>query len=501
MFKEKLNLLMNITNTKNNTLSEALSFDSSYISRIRTGSRNVPKNNKFIDKVAHYFAYSITKPYQKAAITKAINKNIEWPDDPAEAYKLLYLWLADVDEASNFSVGKIIEGFNNHNLVCTTELPERQINKITKNDYFIGDTGKSEAIINILENVCALDTTPNLLISFDRNIRYLKNSPETIIEINELLSQYLKKGGHITMIHPVSNDFKKMLDNVVKWLPLYMTGEMEPFWYPDTKDNVFKRTIIVAEGKYGLSHIAVEDNTSESITQVTNNKVFVKALEYEYKNYLSLCKPIFNVYNTSKINMFNDVMKNYRYTLKNRIILENTFAIYTIPMEIIDRHIKETNNKRLFNLYNESLNAFKNHLDNGLTTYEIVSLPKISDVSKKGFDLTIGYIDKPVSIKYTIDDLALHISNIIKLLKEYENYNIIVSTINDYNMHIYSVENHGTIIARNYPSPIAFVISEPKMTSSFYDYLSSNYLNNVKKNKTITLLNNYLKKLIKKSSK
>ena len=45
MFGKKLDFLMTITNTKNSTLGRVLSFDPSYISRIRNGSRKMHKNN------------------------------------------------------------------------------------------------------------------------------------------------------------------------------------------------------------------------------------------------------------------------------------------------------------------------------------------------------------------------------------------------------------------------------------------------------------------------
>ena len=41
-FSEKLNFLLNLTNTPNNMLAKHLSLDPSYISRLRRGERSVP---------------------------------------------------------------------------------------------------------------------------------------------------------------------------------------------------------------------------------------------------------------------------------------------------------------------------------------------------------------------------------------------------------------------------------------------------------------------------
>ena len=55
MTSEKLDILMKITDTKNSALGRALSFDPSYIGRIRTGKRGIPKHMPFIEPAAAFF--------------------------------------------------------------------------------------------------------------------------------------------------------------------------------------------------------------------------------------------------------------------------------------------------------------------------------------------------------------------------------------------------------------------------------------------------------------
>ena len=53
-FSEKLDMLLNITNTPNNLLAKVLSLDPSYISRIRHGRRNI-LGGDYIEKIADFF--------------------------------------------------------------------------------------------------------------------------------------------------------------------------------------------------------------------------------------------------------------------------------------------------------------------------------------------------------------------------------------------------------------------------------------------------------------
>ena len=45
---EKIDVLLKIINTPNSVLGKHLSFDASYISRIRSGQRRIPRNHPFL---------------------------------------------------------------------------------------------------------------------------------------------------------------------------------------------------------------------------------------------------------------------------------------------------------------------------------------------------------------------------------------------------------------------------------------------------------------------
>lgn len=496
MFGKKLDFLMTITNTKNSTLGRVLSFDPSYISRIRNGSRKMHKNKSIITNISLYFAQVIKEPYQKTAIANAINMDIEWPSDASEAEKYIYKWLSDDDDFDHEAIRNILIKFSTNKPTDSIKTSSFDSEKtISKNGYFYGNDGLRTAILNLIRSACLANNCHTLLINFSDNIKYLGSDTDYLKNLNQLLFEFIGKGGSVIMIHPLTKDFKKMIGSVEKWLPLYMTGLMEPYYYPKSKDGIYQRTLLVSEKTCALSSISICNNTNNSLTTLTDDKDAIKAFEEEFYDYYQLCKPIFNVYNPTKINQFWEVLQKFRTYNSNRIILDNNLSIYSMPIEIIDNNFKKTNNKILFNLYNQSISSFKEHMQKGYTTLEIISLPKINELEANEFKMTIGYTSDPIVITYTKNDLKLHLENIIKLLKQYKNYNIVITTRKMNNIHIYSLENYGTIIARNYPSPIAFVITEKNMTSSFWEYLTYTFATHSKKEKVIAFLEKYIKNL------
>ena len=52
------------------------------------------------------------------------------------------------------------------------------------------------------------------------------------------------KGNRIRIIHTVSRALNEIFDAITQWLPLYLTGSIEPYYYPRSQDGVFSAYLI-----------------------------------------------------------------------------------------------------------------------------------------------------------------------------------------------------------------------------------------------------------------
>ena len=99
-FSEKLNFLLNLTNTPNNMLAKHLSLDPSYISRLRRGERSVPHAD-YLRSIASFFARRCTEEYIRSALATAMNQlAISSMQDVDELSLLLFQWLESKEETS-----------------------------------------------------------------------------------------------------------------------------------------------------------------------------------------------------------------------------------------------------------------------------------------------------------------------------------------------------------------------------------------------------------------
>ena len=68
-FYEKLIFLLNLTQSTNRILAHELQVDPSLISRLRTGTRGIPRNREHIKAMSSYFAKRCTTEYQRQALS------------------------------------------------------------------------------------------------------------------------------------------------------------------------------------------------------------------------------------------------------------------------------------------------------------------------------------------------------------------------------------------------------------------------------------------------
>jgi len=49
----------------------------------------------------------------------------------------------------------------------------------------------------------------------------------------------LKKGLHLNVIHNLDRPFNEMMLGLESWIPIYMTGQVSPFYFKEIKNTVY----------------------------------------------------------------------------------------------------------------------------------------------------------------------------------------------------------------------------------------------------------------------
>lgn len=299
-FSEKLDLLMTLTGTSNSALGRALSYDPSYISRVRAGKRGLPRRQPFLEPAAEFLARAIQTPAQQQAAAGLLALNRPWPRDPGQGAASLAQWLQARSEDMTEPIDQFFRRFTEFTPGEITGGAIESPPPIEDPAFFYGNPGKREAVIRFLTDLCADGEAHTLYLVSDEAMDWLHEDRIFEGQWAALLTRFLANGGMITIIHTIDRNLGEMLEALREWIPLYLTGRILPYYCPRLRDGICRRSLFVAPGRAALTANSIEGQTNGMLNLYTRDPQAVAACEEEFTRYLALCRPLMEIYSAER---------------------------------------------------------------------------------------------------------------------------------------------------------------------------------------------------------
>jgi hypothetical protein len=289
-----------------------------------------------------------------------------------------------------------------------------------------------------------------------------------------------------------------MLTAIKEWMPLYMTGAIEPYYYPKKRDGIFKRTIFVAPNTAALTSTVVGNMGNRNRNYLVQDKNALKGLETEFNNYLKLCKPLVKIFDNRNRKQYLETLGEFENEEGNTILNPNAISIRTLPVSTAEEiMIRNNYSEKIKTLeYAKTRNKiFEKNIKNFEHT-DIVTLPKIEDVLNDNVIINFSNLLGIPPVTYKREELIEHLENILKISKKYENYKLVINLEkSDKDLSLYCKEDVGVIASKKEPPFMIFAINESNMTAAFWDYLKGYIENKYSKKDSIKKLSEYIKKI------
>lgn len=480
-FSEKLDLLMNITKTSNSALAHAVRLDASYISRLRSGKRLMPRDKGVVQSMAACFARRCAEGYQK----KAVKDTLGLPRFPEDGFRLteeISGWLLKQEKTGTQKV--------EHFLKDLTDMESRKVPAAVPPvrgadaalpappregvSAYYGIDGKRRAVEAFLSQVAAAQQPQTLLLFSDEETSWMTD-PAFARKWASLMADVLAKGNKIKIIHTISRDLDEMLSAISQWMPLYMTGSIEPYFYPKKRDGIFRTTLFIAPETAAVVSGSIGEQISRAANLLFFEKEAVASFAEEFTQYLRMCRPLMRIFTTRDQEACFATIEEFEQEQADTLIKTESLSLLTMPEELLRKILlrNDLDARDVLKIHHDRQYGFQKMTEESLYT-EIIALPDARTVKSGGVKVAMSAILNGGAVYYAPDEYVRHLEHVVELLETRDNFRVhLIQNPAEDRYMVYAREELGVIVAKTSQPPVVLAMNESNMTAAFWDFLRS----------------------------
>lgn len=471
-FSNKLNFLMNITNTTNKELAEGISVDRSLISLLRSGKRKTPRNHDHVMHMATFFAKRCSADFQFHALAEMMGKPELRPGVSTDVLsKKLYNWmLGDAPMVEhifeNIAQPPVIpSAIQEQNPILLSSSQDGETN------FFYGSEGMRQSLRHLFRIIQQIDSPCTIYLVSDLNMEWLFEDHHFMNEFSRALYMVFQKGFRLCHIMPSLNYMNRYVESLRYWLPIYASGQAEVYYYPRLRDNLYRRSLIIFEGHCVQANTGI-GNSPNLITVNSTTPALVDAYYEQFKHELSLCRPALKTHTNP-----SDFITCFRELLHESgpVIHKVTNPTpYTMPRKYLENFIRQEKNpewKEVWEMVADDAESFERKLSH---TGFIELCPLATPEDLRAGKVLLGSSQRITDTQpaYTPETYAIHLQHILELMDKYEDYHFIPIKMNEQqNYNLYTCESGLTLLLNDTSTPFMLEIHRPELTQACHEYL------------------------------
>lgn len=474
MFCRKFDLLMRLTGTSNTALGSAISIAPSYVSKLRSGSRVLPRNPAFLRPACDFLAKRLTSTDQTDTLTRLIANGQPFPTQPTDRAELLYLWLLDQITPSAPSTSlpsQPAEVYQEPNLDVMAELSASHPPRAMR--LYFGITGRREAVLRLLSEVAAQNTPQTLLLYCDDSLEWLIGDESYARLWSERMLQLFDMGCNLVTIHSSHRSADEMYQALRAWLPLYVTGRTEIFYCPKVRDNLFFHNMFIAPDTAGITSFTTSPSKRDMINTYYTNPQALQSLKDDFYEFLHQCRPSLTSCTVSQRTYFWESLEQLSAIKVRSASLTPGLSSITLPLEVM-LSIQDRTGIEIPPVYQ--------HFEVGILTqlsyleyFDIFALPDPSLVRAGRAPVPLSKMLSSSPIYYTLEELHMHLEYLIFLINTFDTYHPFLQKSNDQKYGIFVKEDVGVIISSSAPTEDGdlFLIRKDRLAEEYWNYIEA----------------------------
>lgn len=475
-FSKNLNELINTLKINIKDMSKYTLCDASSISRIRYGKTKPSEPIEFASKIASYVTNKYANETDITKIEKLTN------NDGENLYNKVFKYLTNKEENKNNDMIKSflnnLDKFNLNDYIKAIKFDELKVPTvpfyITKTKNYFGLEEMKKAELDFLKGTVLSKNNEDIFMCSDMPMEDLAKDIDFSKKWMFGIACLLKKGIHLNIIHNLDRPFNEMMLGLESWIPLYMTGQINPFYFKDISTNIYHNLTYVS-GTLALAGECIENYHKDGKYFLTSNKKEVDYYKTKSNNLLKKANNLMNIYKEENSKSYNLFLDDYLNKDGDRKRILSSLPLFTMSDDLLNEILK--NNKvpkkdinKIINYKNEEFNKYNNLLKNN-NINDIIYILSKEEFNKNVPSLSLSNIFYDKKIKYSYETYLKHLKETKRFANKNNNY---ILNISDYltfnNISITIFDKKQVIISKEENPTIHFVIKHPKLVNAINNF-------------------------------
>ena len=479
-FSNNLNTLITSLNINTHEMSKYIVFDASHISRIRYGKARPSNPVEFSNKICSYIfnRYKNSDDINNLMMVIGCKKS----DLSSERFfNTLFSWLTSEMVPVKSQVSDFLHNLDSFNLddyIKVIKFDELKVPNIpfykAKTKHYYGIEEMKQGELNFFKGTVLSKSKEDIFMCSDMPMEDMAKDIDFGKKWMFAIAMCLKKGHHLNIIHNLDRPFNEMMLGLESWIPIYMTGQISPYYLSNLKNNIYNHLNYVSAAA-ALSGECINGFHNKGMYYLTTNKNEIEYYKEKSDLLLKKAKPLMEIYRESNIKEYHLFLNKDENIECDRTRYISSLPLFTISDELLIKILKR--NK----LTKEEINKIIKHKNNEFKymnsilkknkVFDYIYVIKENEFISDTPSLSLNnlFIDK--IINYTYKEYIEHLKLTNEYAKNNKNYNILTEEDKTFkNITITILKNNHVIISKNSNPTIHFVIRHPKLVAAIESF-------------------------------
>ena len=478
VFLSNLKYLMDYLNVRSSELARGIHVDSSNISKILSGTSHPGNINHFISSVAVYLAHRFSSTNDRLSLASLLGTS---PDEltlpPAvqdriarflgshpgvEADDPLPHFLTVLDQ---FDLNDYLKKVHFDDIKLPPAVPH-----LTNRKEYTGLQRMMDSELDFISTTIMSRSMEDSIQYSDMPLEEMAADPEFIKKYMIGMAMMLKKGLHFHIIHDVNRPLPEMMIGLESWIPLYMTGQISPYYFPSSQNSVFCHLLKVS-GSAALEGTAISGNQKDGKYILYRSREDIEHCRTRARQMLDKAQILMDIYRSDRRDLYHQQLESIYRAPKIRLIC-SSLPLMFLSRDLLNDVLNDSDlPQEVFSVIMTYYDRFRPLLISMLEQSRIqLILPETTD-DETGLPLSLSDLFLEESVVLDQRRSAAAVNELEELAQKYPSFETAYDPDPVFrNTNITIIENKYVVVSKEKSPAIHFVIHHRKMVCAFQDY-------------------------------